>query len=57
MTLLEELIHSTHPAVTALINGVDDPKASWDNKPSWDNWKRNPGPWGNQPSWDNWRKR
>jgi hypothetical protein len=53
---LAELINSDHPAVVTLV-GDAAPHASWDNKPSWDNWKKTPGTWDNQPSWDNWKKK
>lgn len=56
MNLLAELVNSDHPVVVALAGGTG-PYAGWDNNPSWDNWKKSPGPWDNRPSWDNWRKR
>ncbi|MCF4121724.1 hypothetical protein L1785_12095 [Antribacter sp. KLBMP9083] len=52
---LAVLIDSDHDAVTAL-TGTGRPTAEWDNRPSWDNWKKDPGPWDNRPSWDNWKK-
>jgi hypothetical protein len=53
---LDELISSAHPLLAALINGAAT-HASWDNRPTWDNWKNQPGPWNNQPTWDNWNNK
>lgn len=39
MNPLAELINSAHPAVAALV-GTAIPQAGWDNRPSWDNWKK-----------------
>ncbi|MFD6443838.1 multiple cyclophane-containing RiPP AmcA [Promicromonospora sp. NPDC060204] len=55
-SLLAKLVESNHEVVTAL-TGARRHEAEWDNRPSWDNWKKTPGPWDNRPSWDNWKKR
>jgi len=41
--------------VTCLIEG--GPVTDWDNKPTWDNWKKAPAPFDNRPTWDNWKKK
>ncbi|MFE4670701.1 multiple cyclophane-containing RiPP AmcA [Streptomyces sp. NPDC056716] len=30
---------------------------TWDNRPTWDNWAKNPAPFDNRPTWDNWNKK
>lgn len=62
MTLLEQLAASHAPVVMDLITtpGLCLPStvgASWDNQPTWDNWKKSPAPFDNRPTWDNWNKR
>ncbi|MEW1860905.1 hypothetical protein OG896_28995 [Streptomyces sp. NBC_00669] len=62
MTLLERLAASDTSAVMDLISAheVSAPaivEASWDNRPTWDNWAKSPAPFDNRPTWDNWSKR
>jgi hypothetical protein len=62
MTLLEQLAASRAPAVMDLISAhrAAPPvivEAAWDNRPTWDNWAKNPAPFNNQPTWDNWNKK
>ncbi|MER5492146.1 multiple cyclophane-containing RiPP AmcA [Streptomyces sp. NPDC002454] len=62
MTLLEQLTTSHAPVVVDLISAHCElaPKvteASWDNRPTWDNWKKSPAPFDNRPTWDNWQKK
>lgn len=46
-----ELI-ATHDVPTPVIV-----EATWDNRPTWDNWAKNPAPFDNRPTWDNWNKK
>ncbi|MFD7223644.1 multiple cyclophane-containing RiPP AmcA [Streptomyces sp. NPDC059892] len=46
-----ELI-ATHDVPTPVIV-----EAAWDNRPTWDNWAKNPAPFDNRPTWDNWNKK
>ncbi|WP_369266673.1 multiple cyclophane-containing RiPP AmcA [Streptomyces harbinensis] len=32
-------------------------EATWDNRPTWDNWAKSPAPFDNRPTWDNWNKK
>ena len=57
MNLLAELIDSDHTAVTGLIDTGGAITAGFDNRPSWDNWKKSPVPFDNRPTWDNWKKK
>ncbi|SDI11094.1 hypothetical protein SAMN05421505_13439 [Sinosporangium album] len=64
MTVLEFLAATDSDAVRDLIrchtsgNTVQAPvQAKFDNRPSWDNWAKSPGPFDNRPSWDNWSKK
>ena len=54
-SLLADLVESDHEAVTTLVD-TGRRGSDWDNRPSWDDWKKSPGPWDNRPSWDNWEK-
>jgi hypothetical protein len=56
------LAASDAPVVVDLIavHGVPLPEAaeaSWDNQPTWDNWRKSPAPFDNRPTWDNWKKK
>ncbi|MEV3870841.1 multiple cyclophane-containing RiPP AmcA [Streptomyces sp. NPDC049906] len=62
MTLLEQLTTSDAPIVVDLISthgelAPEATEASWDNRPTWDNWKKSPAPFDNRPTWDNWQKK
>lgn len=62
MTLLDILAASDAPVVVDLIavHGAPAPEtteASWDNQPTWDNWRKSPAPFDNRPTWDNWKKK
>ncbi|AZS86761.1 multiple cyclophane-containing RiPP AmcA [Streptomyces griseoviridis] len=62
MTLLEGLAASDAPVVMKLVGTHGAPAPSiagtpWDNRPTWDNWNKNPAPFDNRPTWDNWNKR
>ncbi len=62
MTLLERLATADTPVVMDIISthGAPAPvivEASWDNKPTWDNWAKSPAPFDNRPTWDNWNKK
>ncbi|WP_329090648.1 multiple cyclophane-containing RiPP AmcA [Streptosporangium sp. NBC_01469] len=62
MTILERLTASDAPVVLELVFTNEGPPpaidaAKWDNRPSWDNWAKNPAPFDNRPSWDNWNKK
>ena len=58
MSPLAALLASDHPAVLALTGTAGHTAdAKFDNRPSWDNWAKNPAPWNNQPTWDNWSKK
>ncbi|WP_037906461.1 multiple cyclophane-containing RiPP AmcA [Actinacidiphila yeochonensis] len=62
MTLLDELSTSSAPVVMELAAAHDVPtpgivETEWDNKPTWDNWAKNPAPFDNRPTWDNWNKK
>ncbi|MFD7317896.1 multiple cyclophane-containing RiPP AmcA [Streptomyces sp. NPDC059883] len=50
-TLVMELI-ATHDVPTPVVV-----EAAWDNRPTWDNWAKNPAPFDNRPTWDNWNKK
>lgn len=62
MTLLDQLATSDAPVVMDLITTPDlslpfTVGASWDNRPTWDNWQKTPSPFDNRPTWDNWSKK
>ncbi|MEU5609761.1 multiple cyclophane-containing RiPP AmcA [Streptomyces sparsogenes] len=62
MTLLDKLTTSDAPVVMDLITTHSTPalaitEAKWDNRPTWDNWKKSPAPFDNRPTWDNWNKK
>ena len=65
MTVLDRLASSDTPVVMELVELVaarDAPPpaivgATWDNRPTWDNWAKNPAPFDNRPTWDNWNKK
>jgi len=46
-----ELISTYHTATPVTV------EAAWDNKPTWDNWRKTPAPFDNRPTWDNWNKK
>ncbi|MEU4895984.1 multiple cyclophane-containing RiPP AmcA [Streptomyces sp. NPDC044780] len=62
MTLLDGLTTSDAPVVVDLISThiASVPVATgatWDNRPTWDNWRKSPAPFDNRPTWDNWNKK
>lgn len=62
MTLLDMLAVSDAPIVVDLTSAHGGPapettEVSWDNKPTWDNWRKSPAPFDNRPTWDNWKKK
>ncbi|MEV5486221.1 MULTISPECIES: multiple cyclophane-containing RiPP AmcA [Streptomyces] len=62
MTFLERLATSDAPIVMELTATQDAQpqrvvEATWDNRPTWDNWAKSPAPFDNRPTWDNWNKR
>ncbi|WP_318656344.1 multiple cyclophane-containing RiPP AmcA [Spongiactinospora rosea] len=57
MTILERLAASRAPVMMELTSSGPPPIDGFDNQPSWDNWKKSPGPFDNRPSWDNWNKK
>ena len=62
MKILDRLATSDTPVVMELIATHDVPapvivEAAWDNRPTWDNWAKNPAPFDNRPTWDNWNKK
>ena len=62
MTLLDGLALSDAPVVMDLIPTHVVPSseltgAAWDNRPTWDNWRKSPAPFDNRPTWDNWNKK
>ncbi|MFJ8752116.1 multiple cyclophane-containing RiPP AmcA [Streptomyces sp. NPDC102441] len=62
MTVLDSLATSDTPVVMELIAPHDalPPMivgTPWDNRPTWDNWAKNPAPFDNRPTWDNWNKK
>ncbi|MFE9889378.1 multiple cyclophane-containing RiPP AmcA [Streptomyces scopuliridis] len=62
MTVLDRLATSDTPVVMELIATHDAltpviVEAAWDNRPTWDNWAKNPAPFDNRPTWDNWNKK
>ncbi|MFI1189323.1 multiple cyclophane-containing RiPP AmcA [Streptomyces californicus] len=62
MTVLDRLATSDTPVVMELIAPHDAPHpvivgTPWDNRPTWDNWAKNPAPFDNRPTWDNWNKK
>ncbi|MEV7683431.1 multiple cyclophane-containing RiPP AmcA [Streptomyces sp. NPDC088341] len=47
---------ATHEAPTpVIVEGKWEGK--WDNRPTWDNWAKNPASFDNRPTWDNWNKK
>lgn len=62
MTVLDRLATSDAPVVMELVATHDVltsaiVEAAWDNRPTWDNWAKNPAPFDNRPTWDNWNKK
>ncbi|MEV6418120.1 multiple cyclophane-containing RiPP AmcA [Streptomyces sp. NPDC051662] len=62
MTVLDRLTASDTPVVMELTATHDAStreivEARWDNRPTWDNWAKNPAPFDNRPTWDNWNKK
>lgn len=62
MTVLDTLATSEAPIVmelTATHHAQPQTvvEATWDNRPTWDNWAKSPAPFDNRPTWDNWNKK
>lgn len=62
MTVLDTLATSDAPIVMELTaTHHTQPRtvvgATWDNRPTWDNWAKSPAPFDNRPTWDNWNKK
>ncbi|WP_336048016.1 multiple cyclophane-containing RiPP AmcA [Streptomyces sp. CA2R101] len=62
MTVLDTLATSDAPIVMELTATHDAQRrtiveATWDNRPTWDNWAKSPAPFDNRPTWDNWNKK
>ncbi|BDH15362.1 multiple cyclophane-containing RiPP AmcA [Streptomyces hygroscopicus] len=62
MTVLNRLATSDAPIVMELAATHDAQpptivEATWDNRPTWDNWAKSPAPFDNRPTWDNWNKK
>ncbi|WBB63537.1 hypothetical protein O7599_13865 [Streptomyces sp. WMMC500] len=62
MKTLDRLATSDTLVVMELIAAHDFPspvivEATWDNRPTWDNWAKTPAPFDNRPTWDNWNKK
>lgn len=62
MTVLDGLIASDTPVVRELMVAYGASpqvimEATWDNRPTWDNWAKSPAPFDNRPTWDNWNKK
>ena len=53
-TDLNVMLDRTKPeAVASFTNTLDHPaivEAAWDNRPTWDNWAKNPAPFDNRPT-------
>lgn len=55
---LAMLLRSGHPIIGILPPTSPPLPTAFDNRPSWDNWRKNPAKrFDNRPTWDNWKKK